>query len=111
MKQVLSIVLIASLAVLAGCASARSRSRRAQSGVRSGGGSSGENETWPRTVPEAVARILASFSEDDKATLRATPEGGTWRYHFEWGMGIRNDFGLWRGNRALLASCGSRGLA
>jgi hypothetical protein len=25
--------------------------------------------------------------------------------HDSWGMGIRNEFGLWEGNRALLASC------
>jgi hypothetical protein len=25
--------------------------------------------------------------------------------HDSWGMGIRNEFGLWEGNEALLASC------
>ncbi len=60
---------------------------------------------WPLTVADAVAKILAETSELDKAMLRLTKEADLIRYHFGWGMGIRNSFGLWRGNNALLADC------
>jgi hypothetical protein len=38
--------------------------------------------------------------------VRGTPRGDLIRFHHGWGTGIRNAFGLWGGNRALLDSCG-----
>jgi hypothetical protein len=63
---------------------------------------SSENERWPKTVKEAVATILAGMSEFDKDTVRKTAKEELINFHHGWGTGIRNDFGLWRGNRDLM---------
>lgn len=64
-------------------------------------------DTWPTTVQAAVEDIVGALSEDDKATLRKTEKEDLIRFHHGWGTGIRNDYGLWRGNRQLLESaCG-----
>jgi hypothetical protein len=66
--------------------------------------------TWPRTVDEAVARILSTMSAEDQARVRSTPKDELIRYHMGWGTGIRNSFGLWKGNKELLNSCGYEGI-
>lgn len=64
-------------------------------------------DEWPTTVEEVVADLLTKVSEDDKATLRKTSFDDLIRYHFGWGMGIRNYYGLWRGNQELIIdACG-----
>jgi len=60
---------------------------------------------WPSTVESAVERLLSGLSEQDKATIASTPESELLRFHHGWGTGIRNDFGLWRGNQDLRRSC------
>ncbi len=60
---------------------------------------------WPKTVDEAVERLMAEISEEDKKTLMNTPERELIQYHFGLGMYIRNEFGLWQGNTDLLESC------
>jgi hypothetical protein len=60
----------------------------------------------PTTLDEAVAHLVSVLSEEDKATVRDTPEDDLIRFHHGWGTGIRNGFGLWGGNPELLASCG-----
>jgi hypothetical protein len=37
--------------------------------------------------------------------VRDTPREALIGYHFGWGLGIRNELGLWGWNDALLASC------
>ena len=65
-------------------------------------------KVWPKTVEEAVAHTLRSMSDEDKKLVRETPEDELiGRFHHGWGTGIRNSFGLLRGNTELLASCGS----
>jgi hypothetical protein len=59
----------------------------------------------PGTLLEAVARILADLSAEDRAQLASTPEDELAKYHFSWGRNIRN---LWlHTNPALMADCGS----
>ncbi len=65
-----------------------------------------EKDTWPKTVQEASDKVLAKMSEESRVTVRETKEEDLARFHLGWGMGIRNEFGLRRGNTALLASCG-----
>lgn len=60
---------------------------------------------WPRTVAEAVNRLIQEMSEEDRETLKNTPEKDLIMYHFSLGMWIRNEFGLWQGNDELLKSC------
>jgi hypothetical protein len=64
------------------------------------------NPEWPATLDEAVAKILDGMKDQDRALVRATPRDGLIRFHHGWGTGIRNTFGLWGGNRALLDACG-----
>lgn len=66
-----------------------------------------EKDTWPTTVDEAVHRILGELDEESKARVRATKKEDLIMFHHSWGMGIRNGFGLWRGNAKLLESSGA----
>lgn len=63
-------------------------------------------DDWPTSLDEAVERLLAALSENEKQLLRSISKEEVIRFHHSWGAGIRNDFGLWSGNRALLRSCG-----
>jgi hypothetical protein len=60
---------------------------------------------WPLTVDDAVTKILAGMSETAKAEVKAKKREELILYHLDWGMGIRNYFGLWNGNESLLADC------
>ncbi len=64
-----------------------------------------EQAPWPTSVDEAVDRLLADMQDEDTAALRAMSEDDLIDLHFGLGMYIRNAFGLWQGNKALLASC------
>jgi hypothetical protein len=62
-------------------------------------------DAWPRTYEEAVTRLVKQLGDEDKTLVRALPKDYLIAFHMEWGMGIRNDFGLWGGNRELAVSC------
>ncbi|UCC22415.1 MAG: hypothetical protein JSW23_11660 [Planctomycetota bacterium] len=59
----------------------------------------------PRTYEEAVAHLVRTMSEEDKRSVRTTARDDLIKFHFGWGTGIRNDFGLWGDNTKLLESC------
>ena len=63
------------------------------------------NQDWPQTVDEAVDLLVGALSEQDKQRIREMPKDDLIQFHFGWGMGIRNAFGLWGGNAALMRSC------
>ena len=64
-------------------------------------------ENWPTTVQAAAADILSSLSDENKATLRKTKKDDLIMFHHGWGTGIRNHYGLWRGNDKLIeTACG-----
>jgi hypothetical protein len=64
-------------------------------------------DKWPTTVEATVSDFLSTLSAEDKRKLRETREEDLARFHLGWGTGIRNYYGLWRGNEALLESaCG-----
>lgn len=65
-----------------------------------------DSSTWPLTLDEAAERLLGWLSERDRLTLRDTHEDDLVGFHLGLGMSIRHSFGLWRGNRELMASCG-----
>jgi hypothetical protein len=58
----------------------------------------------PKTVPEAVDRLVAGLSEDDRASIRGLPKEDMIQFHHSWGLGIRNRYGLWGENEALLST-------
>jgi hypothetical protein len=64
-------------------------------------------EKWPVTVEATVKDIIARMSESDKELVRKRRKDGLIQFHFHWGTGIRNYYGLLRGNKELLRSaCG-----
>ena len=66
-------------------------------------------KVWPKSVDDAVERLMAEISEEEKKILMNTPEKELFKYHFGFGMYIRNEFGLWQGNKDLLESCCGEG--
>lgn len=66
-----------------------------------------EASQWPVTVAAAVTDIVSALSDANKVTLRETRRSDLIKFHHGWGTGIRNHYGLWRGNTKLLESaCG-----
>lgn len=61
---------------------------------------------WPKTLDEAVKRLLAELSKKEKKALKETKEDDLIMLHHGFGTDIRNVFGLWDGNEELLKSCG-----
>src|SRR5579883_3226532 len=59
----------------------------------------------PATVQEAVESIVSRMPEEDQARLRATRRDDMIDHLHDWGRRIRNEFGLWGENKALLESC------
>jgi hypothetical protein len=60
----------------------------------------------PQTVKEAVDRLHNNISLNDEIRLAATlSEEDLIDFHFSLGHHIRNEFGLWSGNDALLEFC------
>lgn len=60
----------------------------------------------PQTVEEAVAQILKEMSATDKETIKSKKKEELIMYHHGWGTAIRNNFGLWGSNKALLKDTG-----
>jgi hypothetical protein len=58
----------------------------------------------PQTLVQAVDRLLAELSAEEREELRLMKEDQLIDLHFSLGMGIRNSFPIW-GNEALLRSC------
>jgi len=61
---------------------------------------------WPRTKAEAVALMIEGLTEDDRQKLKFSNQKELRMFHFGWGRGIRNSFGLWGGNKELMRSLG-----
>ena len=66
------------------------------------------NDDNPRTVDQAVDRLLTELPEDKLAMIKSTRREDLVEFHFSLGMHIRNEFGLWGGNPRLLLSIGER---
>lgn len=62
----------------------------------------------PGTVDEAVDRLLAELPADDVDWMRRNPKDSVLsQLYMGYGTGVRNEFGVWGGNQALLTSCGT----
>ena len=75
------------------------------------GGALMASERWPATIDEAVGVVIATLSDEEKATIAAIAaiaESELIGLHFGLGAWIRNNLGLWKGNGALLESTGER---
>jgi hypothetical protein len=67
----------------------------------------GQTAKLPATVQEAVESIVSRMSPEDQGRLRKTRREDLINDLHSWGRGIRNEFQLWGGNKALLDSCGT----
>ena len=64
-------------------------------------------DKWPTSVTETVRDIVQRMAEKDKEIVRTTKKEDLIKFHHGWGTGIRNHYGLWRGNDKLtLSACG-----
>jgi len=63
-----------------------------------------ERAKWPKTVDEAVDRLLTELEPADQREIRSKAKDDLIVYHISLGLYIRNSFGLWGGNWALLRS-------
>jgi hypothetical protein len=63
-----------------------------------------ENQ-WPSNVDEAVEILHASMSLNQEFFLAAMDEVDLMDLHLSLGHDIRDEFGLWTGNEALMESC------
>ncbi len=96
-----AIITVLALAIVTGCVDANRPAAHA---------SERDSTTWPTSVQAAADTLLATFSLTDRARLAALPRDSLVLLHMTLGMGIRNDYGLWRGNLTLLHSCGQDSL-
>ena len=66
-------------------------------------------EKWPTTVEATVTDIISELSDENKSVIKETSKEGLIRFHHGWGTGVRNYYGLWRGNEKLIFdACGSQ---
>ncbi|MCU8028775.1 DUF6794 domain-containing protein [Shewanella sp. SM73] len=59
----------------------------------------------PITCEGAIEKIAKSLDADSIKTLRNTKKEDLVMFHMSWGMGIRNDYGLWSKNSPIRKSC------
>jgi hypothetical protein len=65
------------------------------------------SKDWPTTVDAAVHDILSNLSDEEKMQIRITRKDGLMQLHFGLVTGIRNRYGLLKGNdKLLLSACG-----
>ena len=62
-------------------------------------------EDYPETVTDAVNQLLTVLSDMDKEEIRTTSQKDLIDLHLGLGLWIRNNFGLWDHNQALMDSC------
>jgi hypothetical protein len=62
---------------------------------------------YPKTVAEAVEILHANMCLNEECMLASMDEVDLIDLHLSLGHDIRDDFGLWAGNEALLESCRS----
>jgi hypothetical protein len=60
---------------------------------------------WPVTCDEAAARAIERLGPEGVERLRSLAKDELIELHFSLGLNIRNGFGLWDGNSALIDSC------
>jgi len=59
----------------------------------------------PATLLQLVVQeILSEMSSEDKEKVKSQNQNDLYGYYHGWGTGIRNNYGLWRGNDELIKS-------
>jgi len=60
---------------------------------------------FPKTCDDAATRIEQRMTPELRKQVRGMSKDQLIILHASWGQGIRNEYGLWRGNQSLLTSC------
>jgi hypothetical protein len=68
---------------------------------------SANDHPYPKTVAEAVEVLHVNMSLNEEFTLASMDEVDLIDLHLSLGHDIRDEFGLWTGNEALMESCRS----
>jgi hypothetical protein len=64
------------------------------------------NETeWPKTLDEAVNICLLTLTAKEKEQIKYTSQDQLIWFDLGWALNMRNEFGMWEGNSALIESC------
>jgi hypothetical protein len=66
-----------------------------------------ERRSWPRSIQAAIDQLVTDLDAQSVHQLREMSKTDLCSLHFGLGLVIRNGFGLWAGNRELLAECGT----
>ncbi|QKS28191.1 MAG: hypothetical protein HT579_04105 [Candidatus Accumulibacter similis] len=61
-----------------------------------------KQKQWPAAIDEAVGVVIATLSDNDKATIAAMAKAELIGLQMGPGAWIRNNLGLWKGNDALM---------
>src|SRR5262245_13166779 len=61
-------------------------------------------ESLPKTMPDAVAYVIASMSQQDRDAVRGCPCEYLGEFHHGLGTWLRNHLGLWGRNSELVAN-------
>jgi hypothetical protein len=64
-----------------------------------------QSKSLPKTVKEAVNRLISELSLKDNTTIANMAEAELSSFHRTLGEYISNEFGLWTDNKDLMASC------
>ena len=65
------------------------------------------NVNWPTTLDEAVNRVIAVLTDEQKKDIQSMSKDDLIMLHRSVGQWIRNEFGLWHGNFKLVEACGA----
>ncbi len=65
---------------------------------------------WPKAIDEAVNQTLSWLLEEDQFLFKSADEEDFVKLCSGLGRIIRNEFGLWAGNKELLGSCGLKSM-
>lgn len=68
----------------------------------------GNGEPLPNTCQGAIEEIARKLDENSLKTLKGTKKEDLVQFHFSWGMGIRNSYGLWSEQSPIRLSCAER---
>jgi len=60
---------------------------------------------WTRTIGKAVGKMLSVMTPEQRELVRETAYVDLIRFHDNLGRWVRNQFGLWRGNKELMMAC------
>jgi len=60
---------------------------------------------WPAICDSAITQLLLDLTQSEKDKIAAMKENDLILLHHGFGTGIRNQFGLWGGNSALIKDC------